>query len=195
MRSARPDHLLRASRRRLRYRWTSDFYFVHINKCGGSSVEKALDLPLRHRTALEAERWLGSREWRRRFTFSFVRNPWDRVVSHYRYRMQSPMHGRSGRPQVPFAEWVDAAYRSRDPDVCVPPQMFMTQSEWLVDTSGAVMVDFVGRFEDLQADFATVCRRMGRPVVELPHLKATKRLPYEEYYDVRTREIVAEFFA
>ena len=53
-------------------------------------------------------------------------------------------------------------------------------------------MDFVGRFERLQGDFARVCTRLGLPVRELPKLNESPHGPYRDYYDERTRAIVAD---
>lgn len=37
----------------MKHAHTDKFIFIHINKTGGSSVEKALNIPSEHKTALE----------------------------------------------------------------------------------------------------------------------------------------------
>ena len=172
-------------------RFVTDVFFVHINKTGGSSIEAALRLPFQHRTAVELKTLAGGRRWSRGFSFSFVRNPWDRVASHYRYRVKTRQAGLE-TSTVSFTEWVCRAYGDRDPRFYDTPKMFMPQVDWIRDPEGNVMVDFVGRFERLHDDFGEVCRRVGRDA-ELPHLKPSGgRRPYWELYDTETREIVAE---
>jgi hypothetical protein len=99
---------------RLRTKYLLDIVFVHINKTGGSSIETALGLPFQHRTALELRSYLGERRWRERFSFAFVRNPWDKVASHYAYRVTTNQTG-LGDHHLPFNEWVRLAYGDRDP--------------------------------------------------------------------------------
>jgi chondroitin 4-sulfotransferase 11 len=60
-----------------------NYIFNHINKCGGGAIEAALCLPRLHMTAAEYIHFLGRERWDSIFSFSFVRNPWDKVESHY----------------------------------------------------------------------------------------------------------------
>ena len=169
-----------------------DFAFVHINKTGGSSVERALGLPIDHRTALEWRHDLGEREWRRRFTFSVVRNPWDRTVSHYHYRVQTNQTGLGDAP-IGFGAWVRRVFADRDPRYLDQPKMFMPQTDWLSDEDGELLVDRVCHFEHLAEEVAQVGDEIGR-ALHLPHVKASPRGPYRTYYDDETRRLIGAWF-
>lgn len=179
---------------RLHTRYLCDFAFVHINKTGGSSVEAALGLPFQHRTAAEIRDDIGPRRWARRFTFTFVRNPWDKVASHYFYRVKTNQTGLRDAG-ISFRDWVREAYDERNPRFYDNPKMFMCQTDWLVDGAGELLVDFVGRFERLEEDFESICRRIGRTAPPLPHLKSSSRPPYAELYDADSSEMVRRRFA
>jgi len=77
--------LTKASRiiQSIKYRHFDRFVFIHINKTGGSSIEKALNIPLEHKTALEKISEIGHINWTMKHSFTVIRNPWDKVVSHY----------------------------------------------------------------------------------------------------------------
>ena len=176
----------------IRERFLLDFVFIHINKTGGSSIEKALGLRLDHSTALEKRARIGYPAWESRFTFAFVRNPWDKVLSHYTYRMRAGHTNLGARP-VDFPTWVRLAYGDRDPYYVDTPKMFMPQRRWITDAAGTIIVDHVGRFERLHEDFDEICARIGRSA-ELPHLKASSHGDYRSAYDAATADIVRAAF-
>ncbi len=167
--------------------------FIHINKTAGSSIERALGLRFEHKTALEKRAELGSLRWRRAFKFGFVRNPWDKVFSHYQYRVKSNQTGMADG-HISFRDWVLRAYGDHDLRYYDQPRMFMPQVNWLSDESGHLLVDFVGRFETLSKDFNHVCERLGMRR-ELPHLKRSTSSDYKAAYDAETRECIAQQFA
>jgi len=59
--------------------------FVHVQKTGGNSVRTALGAdifdPYKHFFARELRDIHGEAIWESCFKFTFVRNPWDRLVS------------------------------------------------------------------------------------------------------------------
>jgi len=179
--------------RTLRERHLRPWVFVHINKTGGSSIEKALGAGLDHSTALEKYRQLGAAAWRRKFTFTVVRNPWDKVVSHYHYRKKTNQTGLGENP-IDFSEWVHRCYVDQDPVYYDQPRMFMPQRQWLVDEQDQLLVEFVGRFESLPQDFERICQRLGVRA-SLGHAKPSARGGYRNYYDAATRDIIGRVFA
>ena len=176
----------------LRHRYFDNFIFVHINKTGGSSIQKALGIPFEHKTALEKIEEVGRGQWERKFTFTVIRNPWDKVVSHYSYRVQTNQTD-MGAGSVGFKDWVRLAYVDKDPFCYDKPKMFMPQSDWIMNRDGQVLADRVCRFENLNEDFSCICKRLGR-AASLPHIKPSDRGDYMGCYDKQTMAIVGSWF-
>src|SRR5688572_29465264 len=175
--------------RLLHAKYISNVAFVHINKTGGTSIEQALGLRFQHLTANELRDQLGVRHWNEKFSFAFVRNPWDKVASHYRYRVKTNQTELGVRP-IPFAEWVRLAYGENAPQYYDQPKMFMPQLDWICDPNGQVIVNFIGRFERINDDFQRVCKEIGTRA-ELPHVKQTVQSDYRSMYSTETAEIIA----
>lgn len=169
-----------------------DFIFIHINKTGGSSIEKALKLPFEHLTAAEKKAEVGEQKWQEKFTFTFVRNPFDKVCSHYRYRVKTNQSKLKDKP-LSFTDWVRRSYLQQEPFYYDNPKMFMPQTKWLYDQNGEVMVDHVYRFENLDRDFKELTQKL-KIDAQLPHLKPSKKVDYRTFYDGPTMEIVTELF-
>ena len=123
-----------------------------------------------------------SNKFKNYFKFTFVRNPWDKVVSEwlyfkkidpeYNFGFNESINNKSyGNKPYPFEEhtWMQVEFASE--------------------------CDYVGRFESLQKDFNTVCDKIKIPKQKLPHKNKTKHKHYTEYYDDETRQIVAEKYA
>ena len=141
------------------------------------------------------------------FKFTFVRNPWARSVSHYRHHAKTEETITKENP-IGFKDWVVATLVERDPYYHHKPRLFIPQLHWIINKKGKVEMDYVGRFENFQEDFDNICDRIEIPRETLPHANRSDdflqwpwRLPsvfqrknYMEYYDNKTKEIVAEAF-
>lgn len=176
-----------------RHRYLDNYVFVHINKTGETSIVKALNLPGGHKTAIELRNEMGPANWDKRFSFAVVRNPWDKVVSHYHYRVQTNQTD-LGDKEIAFPDWVVQAYGEQNPKYYDKPKMFLPQTEWCCDETGKNIVTHFCRFENLNTDFDEVCGKIGK-VASLPHLKSSKRGDYRAYYDEASRAVVEERFA
>jgi hypothetical protein len=179
--------------RKLDYNIQRNYIFIHINKCGGGAIEAALGLPWLHVTAAECINVLGHDRWDSIYSFSFVRNPWDKVVSHYHHRVRTNQTGLGENP-LEFDDWVRLSYGENDPRYYDKPVMFMPQVDWLVDGQGNTVVSYVGRFESLQRDFDEICTRLGLVKKKLPSVRKSERTGYRDYYEPQTRQIVANWF-
>jgi hypothetical protein len=95
---------------------------------------------------------------------------------------------------IGFNEWVKLTYGEKVPRYYDKPKMFMPQVVWISDRTGTILVNYVGRFENLDADFKEVCSRLGTRA-RLPHLKKSAKGPYQTLYTPECIEIVAKWFA
>ena len=175
------------------------FIFLAVPKTGSSSIEAAFELytsPLtrqfnKHATARTLMRDLPGEIWRDYFKFAFVRNPYDRIESWYYYRQREeladPAHPRHNlyTGDRAFAEFVDWFPRH---------DLIFKQTDFIAPLGGGLLIDRVCRFENLQADFASVCEQLRLPVPELGRLRmSTGRA--ETNWTVATRRIVNDYFA
>lgn len=170
-----------------------DYLFIHINKNGGTSIERAIRLPQHHLTARELQAEVGSDRWETAFKFTIVRNPWSRMVSLYHYRMRQGTAGLADQA-IAFPDWVEATLSQQDPVYYNNTKMFLPQVDWLQNADGVIDIDFIGRFERLNADFTEIARQLGSRAT-LPHMNASQHRHYSSYYTPAATELVRTWFA
>jgi hypothetical protein len=183
--------------------------FVHVQKTGGNSVRAALGAdifdPRKHFLARELREIYGRAVWDSCFKFSFVRNPWDRLVSWWSLIDNARQYVDLAKPPNRFFSYVLTHARSfeefllRCDDEIVDSDgrknIFRNQIDYLVDDDGTIIVDLIGRFERLQEDFDKIGRRLGRAPAALPRINASQHAAYTDYYTPATAEIVARRYA
>jgi hypothetical protein len=219
--------------------------FVHIPKCAGQSIEElflealGLNWELRAPLLLRANdkpalgpprlghlraseyvhcKYVTPKQFSDYYKFTVARNPWDRMVSLYKYLAFSSYHGIY--TSLSFKKFVMSEFPRR---IWKNQYWFARpQYEYVVDSNGECLVDFIGRFETLQQTVDEVCRQTKLPSTHLPHVnKSRKQWPrmqfkrkkflafwilrlknkltpsfdaYPEYYDAESREYVAELY-
>ncbi len=133
--------------------------------------------------------------------FSFVRNPWDRLVSFYFDKVYQNQKVNIFFPEevvskglvssdMSFAELVHLIEQIPDDQA---DRHYMSQHVYLTDEyTGEVLVDFIGKFENLEEDFYWVCGKIGCRQPNLPHRnKSSRQTSYREYYTPELVDVVA----
>ena len=198
--------------------------FIHIPRTGGTSIRKSVTdnfdsfyIPnqgnvkddvqftvLDHRSPgwyLRRRRIAKSR-WEQSVKIAFVRNPWDRLVSLYKYLSSYRPYRRRFRVSNALLSSFDlfanevasgtstfvkavSHYNVRDWSQANPQVRWL---EWGVDV--------IGRFESLEEDWSRICKSFGIQVGSLSNKNRSKdRTDYRSFYTDELAESVGNYYA
>lgn len=199
---------------------------VHVPKTGGTSIWRCVErlgipyqnlgyslrpkcnpaIPFTNMEHLLISRLIEKKvftqEWYdARFKFSFVRNPWDRLVSLFEY-LQYRLNQKRERESNQYLHSFESFARKVVEKDCsfVRPLGKLTTDDWSQANPQMRWVEqgvnFIGRFERLEADWNLLCKIAGIPYKPLPVFrKSRKRLPhYRDYYTRELWDSVGEFY-
>nr|WP_136251736.1 sulfotransferase family 2 domain-containing protein [Ningiella ruwaisensis] len=182
--------------------------FVHIPKCAGTSISNVFSdghpifstsnydefslkymkgRNLEHSTAKKI-RLLAPFRFRRYFKFAFVRNPFDRMVSEYKWRKtwDDQMNEKS------FSDMLKdiPVYRKQK------KPHFFTAKSFLTDRRGNLIVDYIGKFENIDNDFEEIAKRIGiAKTLPKKNVTASESQKFSDYYDDETKQLVMRYFS
>ena len=160
---------------------------------------------------------LGPDIWEEYFTFVFVRNPWDWFVSQYFWNWRVPQLSKWKLLKSPVKTlneyWQEKKEkrRRREVETFSPADIHETydllrryrgvhqadslfQYNYVYSPDGEKLVDFVGRFEQIEDDFSQAMSLVGLDA-QLPHRNATDdRDHYESYYEPETVALISNLY-
>lgn len=176
--------------------------FIHIPKCAGVAVSHGLfgERTSWHATILDYMLLFPEEDFNRFFKFTFVRNPWDRLVSAYVFLQQGGVNDsdrlwseRYLSQFEDFDHFVTAWVNKKNIENSLH---FKPQVQFLCGPrSLRPLVDFVGYYENLPNDFATIAARLGISArLAKVNMTANKRDDYKSYYTDTTTKIVSEAY-
>ena len=189
------------------------FIFVHIPKCGGSSIEAMFGAwadsnrekyyighPVEYNdTVAEYEKTDRQHlplndilkkfpQCSNYFKFTFIRNPFSRIVSEFLY-LKKVKRISVETTCKQFCSNLESILKHNATPF---------HDRLLVDYGSGSEFDYIGRLENFQNDFKNcVCKEIGLTPQIPPNVNKGKKTHnhYTEYYDDETRQIVAEKYA
>jgi hypothetical protein len=185
------------------------FIFIHVFKVAGSSVRNALGpycYPSNfqrlkskilnkkeikshqfehHIRASELKLQIPKHIFNSYFKFGFVRNPWDWQVSIYHFTQQNPEHFQHELvKKMSFEDYIQWRVE----------EALCTQKAFLYDAQGNLLVDFVGKIENINQDYQHICDKIGVKN-ELKHVNKSIHKDYRKMYTDRTFELINAAYA
>jgi len=174
--------------------------FIHIPRTGGTSIRKMfgfnylgspaefanppIDFSLHPRFTIPqhakvVKDMMTLEEWNSYYKFIVVRNPWERVLSHYLFLKNA------GHTDIHFHDWV---IRFKG---CA--QWKKAYSVWFRDDNGNILVDEIVRFEDFENSMKIIAKRFSLSK-KIPKLNKTVHDHYSSYYTEESKKIVGDLY-
>lgn len=176
--------------------------FIHVPKCAGSSINQDLNLkPVGfsgHSPASYHSEFLADY-----FSFTFIRNPYDRVVSAYKYfRKLKEGHRWYKRNKIisdvankmDFKEFVnhipDFIKLMKREEGSFESGIHFQPFYYFLDEP----VEYIGRFENIQHDYFNIRSRINLPLKNLPKTNSTNNSNYRELYIEESKNVVYNIY-
>ena len=191
------------------------FIFIHIPKCAGTSITRALlpilgeqDLvlgctpeaerlhkenlknggPTKHWKAKQILEHVGLETWNSYFKFCFIRNPWDLMVSRYHWSIETSWEDKNNRIKriKQFDNFEDYMLSELASRInCI---------EFITDYKGNIIVDYIGKYELINWELPRICNQIGLSSMRLAKHNVSMHDKYIKYYNPLTRELVRDWY-
>ena len=178
--------------------------FIHIPKNGGTSIEKFFNMmgkdsfygsntitesgvlySPQHLTPDLLQKYLDKDIYNTYFKFSFVRNPYDKVKSEFFWRQ------RIGdiNTNTDFKKWVFNFYGKIDNDHKLP------QYKYIFNDNGEKVVNFVGKVENINQDFAKLLDIINYPKKESLSKENINKNRKSVIFDQEIKEKIVDIYS
>lgn len=166
---------------------TKKFMFIHIPKTAGTSLQNALTgSPVKPK-----HNYMKDVKYAGFFTFAFVRNPWDRLLSLHTYASERNLIKQKDFKQwLLFEEWWEGEEIKFNQQKDRLPYQRRPMSDWITDNN-TIVVDFIGKFETLQTDINVLRKQHGIDIAPLSHINRTDHFHHRDVYDDEMKEFVS----
>jgi chondroitin 4-sulfotransferase 11 len=175
------------------------FIFIHIPKTAGTAIEEALGFNVEklHKKKYNIKHGTPTDDkyvdyWDEYFTFTCVRNPWDRFVSLYFFELEYELHNRAASKRRKlikklgpegFLQYTKEYHHTFDNSY----HNHGNQINWFEEK---YKYNYVMRYENLESDFNIICQKLNLKDVKLKHINKSQHKHYIEYYDQESINIV-----
>jgi hypothetical protein len=172
--------------------WCNQLYkhkciFIHIPKTAGISVSVSLlGKGIGNMSALYYLTLFGKEDFNNYFKFTFVRNPYTRLVSAYEFLKAGgagPVDAKNAQAVQPYSNLEDFVITYLTPSTAKVNRYFRPQNQFICDSDNRILVNYLGRFETIEEDYDYIRNKIGtgEPLQKL-NVTKSKKDSMEHYY-------------
>ena len=161
--------------------------FFHIPKTGGISISNSLfgDVKWGHRNVNFYKLHYGEKVFNSLYKFCFVRNPYDRLFSAYTFLKEGGINNQdlefSNSYLQEFISFDEFVLKGLEKEEIINWVHFKPQYTFVCDENDNIVMDFVGKMENLNADFNAVCKHLNiESELQKLNMSATKKNDFSE---------------
>jgi len=127
-------------------------------------------------------------QYRSYFKFTMVRNPWARAYSWYKNVIRGDVNRRrlGVDSEISLKEFLQRF---------VLKDALKPQTYWLRDFDGSIPLDFIGSVENLETDYAIVCKHLGIADPALARIRDGRTGDYRYHFDAELIRLVGDAYA
>ncbi len=173
--------------------------YVHIPKTGGVSINRAFFSSLGggHKKLKDYKNIFSNSQYETYFKFTIVRNPLDRFLSAANYVFSGGAF-ESDRIWLENYDKIQLDINklvSEDLKILSKEKLhFLPQYQFVIDEDGIIGVDFVGKFEEIDREFAFISKKIGAKKKMKRENSTTKKLYKKENLDSKSLKIIQEVY-
>lgn len=189
------------------------FIFFHLYKCGGMSIRKYISdntestyeiqsghsLPIDMKRQFEHDGY--PNKFDEYFKFSFVRNPFDWMVSVLFYAKRYSNHFMHNDVQnMDMERFIPYYMDFRNKNLQQQIEMFgsnrvVTIKDYLFHNE-KIMVDYLGKVENIEKDLKKICKTIGIESDEIPleNTNPKRSKDYRQYYNETSKKMIEDNF-
>jgi len=158
--------------------------FHHSPKCGGTSIVETLG----QKYKMKKLNWINAMR-KNSINFTFVRNPYSRLVSSYVFLMPKKVFREKFnlKKGASFEEYLRVVLRTKDRDSNIHFARLSYQHQM---KRFPQHFHFVGKIENFQEDFNKLCKLLKIPSMKIKHKNKTSHDHWQKYYTSRTKNNV-----
>ena len=120
---------------------------------------------------------MNKENWDTYFIFTFIRNPYDRLVSGWNY---------CNKYNIPFKNYIHINMNANSYDYW---HVFMPQTRHIIDINGKTKINFMGKIETIEEDLKKILFKIGfTKIIHIPFKKNSKK--HDDYITYYNNEIL-----
>ena len=135
-------------------------------------------------------------DWSQYYVFTTIRNPWERVVSHFHHgswddKLTPRWEPANYNPNTrcSFEEFIRVKSKKNNMWPLIP------HNEFAYDKLGNNLVHECFLLEEIDTKLPPILDRIGIANYKIYHINTSKHTHYSEYYTPETRDLISAMFA